>query len=107
VHEWLETAKNSESSSGFRLFGYDVPNSITARLQEREAMLSTVCCGAKGPIMAAASELDQDLDISKLSKENKQVVSEIPPMETQSKQGSTVSVRSRTKVHCIKSAGSV
>lgn len=99
VHERLETAKKSESSSGFRLFGYDVPNSITARLQEREPLLSTVCCAAKGPILAAASELDQDLDISKLSKEHKQVVSEIPPMETQSKQGSTVSVRSRTKVH--------
>ncbi|PRQ58506.1 putative transcription factor ARF family [Rosa chinensis] len=99
VHDQLETGKKSESSSGFRLFGYDVPNSITARFREREPMFTTVCCGAKGPILAAASELDQDLEISKISKEQMQVVSEMPPIETQSKQGSTVSTRSRTKVH--------
>ncbi|KAL6128548.1 hypothetical protein ACLB2K_071903 [Fragaria x ananassa] len=98
VHDQLDTGKKFESS-GFRLFGYDVPKAITANLREKEPMFTTVCSGAKGPILATASELDQDPNISKISKEQMQLISEIPPIETQSKQGFTVSMRSRTKVH--------
>ncbi|XP_050385256.1 auxin response factor 18 [Argentina anserina] len=95
VQDQLETGKKSESSSGFRLFGYDVPNSTTASLHERESMFTTASCGAKGPNLAA----DQGLDNAQISKDHMQVLPDMPPIETQSKQGSTVSTRSRTKVH--------
>ena len=79
VHDQLETGKKAESSSCFRLFGYVVPNSTAASLREKEPMYTTACCGAKGAILAAASELDQEMDVSKISKELMQVVPEIPP----------------------------
>ncbi|BFG22181.1 hypothetical protein CerSpe_084550 [Prunus speciosa] len=91
--------EKKSDSSDLWLFGYNLTNnSKTVSPPESEPVCKTMSCGGKGPITAAAFEVDQDLDVSKLSKEQKQVISEASPGETQGKQGSTLSTRTRTKV---------
>ncbi|KAM2483502.1 hypothetical protein ACFX1W_041125 [Malus domestica] len=98
IHDQVEKGKKSDSS-GFWLFGCNLSNNTkTTCPQEIEPVFKTMPSGAKGPIPADAFESDQGLDVSKLSKEQKQVILEASPKETQGKQGLTLSTRTRTKV---------
>ncbi|XP_068315654.1 auxin response factor 18 isoform X2 [Pyrus communis] len=98
MHDQVEKGKKS-GTSGFRLFGCNLTNNTkTTCPQEIEPVFKTMPSGAKGPIPADAFESDQILDVLKLSKEQKQVILEASPKETQGKQGLTLSTRTRTKV---------
>ncbi|XP_009375411.2 auxin response factor 18 isoform X2 [Pyrus x bretschneideri] len=98
MHDQVEKGKKS-GTLGFRLFGCNLTNNTkTTCPQEIEPVFKTMPSGAKGPIPADAFESDQILDVSKLSKEQKQVIFEASPKETQGKQGSTLLTRTRTKV---------
>ncbi|KAA8520762.1 hypothetical protein F0562_014966 [Nyssa sinensis] len=93
--------KTSETSTGCRLFGFDLKNSNSSASPEKElACLNTLFGSAKGTTPVAALEGDraQDPGVLNSSKEQKQDQSEALPKEKRSKQGCTSATRTRTKV---------
>ncbi|KAB1219645.1 Auxin response factor 18 [Morella rubra] len=99
VHEHVEKGTKSETSLGCRLFGIDLTKNSQTAPPEREPG-TLMCSGAKGPSPTATFEADrvQKPDTSKSSKEQNQPTPDASLKDTQSKQGSTLSARSRTKV---------
>ncbi|KAK8718269.1 hypothetical protein V6N13_045510 [Hibiscus sabdariffa] len=82
-HDEVEKGKNSEVSTGCRLFGFNL----------RDINNSATVTGI------ASSPIDQNPEYSKSSKEQKQVAtSETSTKEIQAKQGTATSMRTRTKV---------
>lgn len=108
VHEHVEKGTKSETSLGCRLFGIDLTKNSQTAPPEREPG-TLMCSGAKGPSPTATFEADrvQKPDTSKSSKEQNQSTPDASLKDTQSKQGSTLSARSRTKVKFIIIAGSI
>lgn len=105
IHE-EEKGTQSDASVGCWLFGINLTGNCSAvSPPQREPMSSVmVCSGAKGSAATTAPEVDKaqnHQDVSKLSMEQKQVISEPSPKETQSKQGMMLSSRTRTKVKCV------
>ncbi|XP_015888765.2 auxin response factor 18 [Ziziphus jujuba] len=102
THDKEEKGTQSEASVGCWLFGINLTgNSSPSSPPEREHMSSVmVCSSAKGSTTVAASEADkaQNQDVSKLSMEQKQVISELTPKEFQPKNSMVFSSRTRTKV---------
>lgn len=100
MHEQVEKGKKYENSVGCRLFGIDLTSNSNAAAPEKEPVHSTVDCSGTKVSVPATGEADraQSMDVSMSSKEQKQVVPEALPKEMQSKQGSTASARTRTKV---------
>lgn len=97
IHEQVERGKKSEPSLGCRLFGIDLKqDSNTSAALGRKVVDPTIgACGGKGSARAA-SDLDtsQNQDL----KEVKQGTADVSQKETQNKQGSAASTRTRTKV---------
>lgn len=104
AHDKEEKGTQADTSVGCWLFGFNLTGNGTASSPpEREHMSSVmVCPSAKGSIKVAASEADkaQNQDFSKLSMEQKQVMSELSPKELQTKNRMVLSSRTRTKVKC-------
>ena len=99
----VEKGTKSDASTGCRLFGINLTSKCnstsTASPPDREPGCSIVVPSIdKGSTPAAASEGDraQNQEASKLSMEQK--IASDSPQKGQSKQGSTLSSRSRTKV---------
>ncbi|KAM2932860.1 hypothetical protein FF1_040881 [Malus domestica] len=81
----------------------DVPLSLFPDSKEssKNVIAGSVLSSIASPILSKPNNVlihDQGLDVSKLSKEQKQVILEASPKETQGKQGLTLSTRTRTKV---------
>ncbi|KAE8723268.1 Auxin response factor 11 isoform 2 [Hibiscus syriacus] len=82
-HDLVEKGKNSERSTGCRLFGFNLRYSSNA----------------VGVTDTASSPIDPNTETSKSSKEQKQVAtSETSTKEIQAKQGTATSMRTRAKV---------
>jgi auxin response factor len=109
IHDHVEKGTKSETSLVCRLFGIDLltKNSQTTAPSDREPEIMMPM--GKGPSPTAASESDRvnNLDTSKSSKEQKQLTPDASLRETHSKQGSSLSMRTRTKVKCIVIAASI
>ncbi|XVE73689.1 hypothetical protein DITRI_Ditri11bG0139300 [Diplodiscus trichospermus] len=97
MHEKVEKGKKSATSTGCRLFGFNLTDGTSASaVPDKEQMSITVDYnGVRGSI-PAASHIDQNPEASK---EQKQVASETSNKEMQAKQGAGTSMRTRTKVH--------
>lgn len=97
-----EKGMKSEASVGCRLFGINLTSHSTSPSHpERESACSLMTSSSdKGCIPAAAPDADKthNQEVSKLTMDQK-TISEVPLKDTQSKQGSTLSSRSRTKVN--------
>ncbi|XP_062154550.1 auxin response factor 18 [Alnus glutinosa] len=100
IHDHVEKGTKSETSLVCRLFGIDLltKNSQTTAPSDREPEIRMPM--GKGPSPTAASESDRvnNLDTSKSPKEQKQLTPDASLRETHSKQGSSLSMRTRTKV---------
>ena len=99
ISDQVEKGKRTEDSIGCRLFGIDLTrNSKTTPLEGSCPSISS--SSVKGPTRAVVSEADriQNLDASKSSNDQKQVLPEASQKETQGKQSCTPSSRTRTKV---------
>jgi auxin response factor len=97
----VEKGRKYENSVGCRLFGIDLTsNSGSSAPPEKEPGYPIVDSNGTKGLVPAASEAEraQAMDVSMYSKEQKQVLSEAMVKESQSKQGSTTSMRTRTKV---------
>ena len=100
ISDQVEKGKRIEASIGCRLFGIDLTNNSKATALLEMSCPSITSSSVKGPISAVVSEADriQNLDVSKSSNEQKQVVPEASQKETQGRQSCTPSSRTRTKV---------
>ncbi|KAK9035766.1 hypothetical protein V6N11_077796 [Hibiscus sabdariffa] len=86
-----------ETSTGCRLFGIDLTDNTTAASHpDKERVSTTVDYNFVRGSMPAAFHIDENHETLK---EHKQVASETSTQETQTRQGSATSMRSRTKVH--------
>ncbi|XVF33149.1 hypothetical protein REPUB_Repub17cG0143300 [Reevesia pubescens] len=96
MHDQVEKGKKSESSTGCRLFGFNLIDSANAAAppEKEQASITVDHNGVRGSI-PAASHIDQNPETSK---EQKQVASETSTKEMQAKQGAAASMRTRTKV---------
>lgn len=101
IHDHVEKGTKSEATLGCRLFGIDLlpKNSQTNAPQDREPEIMMPI--GKGPSLTA-----DNLDASKSSKEQKQITPDASMRETHSKQGSSLSMRTRTKVKSMVIAAS-
>ncbi|OMO64276.1 hypothetical protein CCACVL1_21900 [Corchorus capsularis] len=100
LHDQVEKGNKTETSTGCRLFGFNLTDSTgAAGPSDKEQASTTVDYNRVKGSIPAASDFDQNPETSKASKEQKQVVSETSNKEMQGKQGATTSMRSRTKVH--------
>ncbi|KAK7849198.1 auxin response factor 9 [Quercus suber] len=100
INDHVEKRTKSKTFLGCRLFGIDLTkNSQTTAPPERESAIM-ISSSAKGSSSTAIPEADRvhNLDASKSSNEQKQLIPDVSPKETQSKQGSSLSMRTRTKV---------
>ena len=109
IHEHVEKGTKSEATLGCRLFGIDLlpkNSQTTAPPPDREPEIMMPI--GKGPSPTTASESDRvnNLDASMSSKEQKQITPDASLRETHSKQGSSLSMRTRTKVKCMVIAAS-
>ncbi|GMY09012.1 auxin response factor 18 [Fagus crenata] len=95
IHDHMERRTKSATFLGCRLFGIDLTKNSQTTAPEREPAI-LMSSGAKGPSSTAAPEAN--LDASKSSNEQKQLITDVSLKEAQSKQGSTLSMRTRTKV---------
>lgn len=96
INDQVEKGTKAEASGCCRLFGINLKSHCSAApLSEKET-----CSRAKESALSVAYEADraQNPDVSKLSMERKQVISEIIPNDMQGKLGSVFSTRTRTKV---------
>lgn len=101
INEQVEKGRKYENSVGCRLFGIDLTsNSGSSAPSEKEPGYPTVDSNGTKGLGPAVSEAEraQTMDVSMYLKEQKQVLSEAMVKESQSKQGSTTSMRTRTKV---------
>ncbi|KAL9360095.1 hypothetical protein Peur_048218 [Populus x canadensis] len=101
INEQVEKGRKYENSVGCWLFGIDLTsNSGSSAPPEKEPGYPIVDSNGTKGLVPAASEAEraQTMDVSMYSKEQKQVLSEAMVKESQSKQGSTTSMRTRTKV---------
>ncbi|XP_061967429.1 auxin response factor 18-like isoform X2 [Populus nigra] len=101
INEQVEKGRKYENSVGCRLFGIDLTsNSGSSAPPEKEPGYPIVDSNGTKGLVPAASEAEraQTMEVSMYSKEQKQVLSEAMVKESQSKQGSTTSMRTRTKV---------
>jgi auxin response factor len=101
INEQVERGRKFENSVGCRLFGIDLTsNSGIAAVPEKEPAYPIVDYNGTQGLVPASSEAEkaQTMDVSMSSKEQKQVVPDTLAKESQSKQGSTTSTRTRTKV---------
>ncbi|KAJ6955563.1 auxin response factor 18-like isoform X2 [Populus alba x Populus x berolinensis] len=101
INEQVEKGRKYENSVGCRLFGIDLTsNSGSSAPSEKEPGYPTVDSNGTKGFGPAVSEAEraQTMDVSMYLKEQKQVLSEAMVKESQSKQGSTTSMRTRTKV---------
>ncbi|KAF9687928.1 hypothetical protein SADUNF_Sadunf02G0144200 [Salix dunnii] len=101
TNEQVENGRKYENSVGCRLFGIDLTsNSGSSAPPEKEPAYPIVDSNGTKGLVTAASEAEraQTMDVSMYSKEQKQVLSETLLKESQSKQGSTTSTRTCTKV---------
>ncbi|KAL9435276.1 hypothetical protein AB3S75_021531 [Citrus x aurantiifolia] len=97
IHEEVERGKKSEASLGCWLFGIDLKhNSNTAAPLGRKVVDPTTgTSGVKGSARAASDfDTSQNQDL----KEVKRGMADVSRKETQNKQGSAASTRTRTKV---------
>lgn len=97
IHEEVERGKKSEASLGCWLFGIDLKhNSNTAAPLGRKVVDPTTgTSGVKGSARAASDfDASQNQDL----KEVKRGMADVSRKETQNKQGSAASTRTRTKV---------
>ncbi|KAK6260536.1 hypothetical protein SCA6_015010 [Theobroma cacao] len=96
----VEKAKKSETSTSCRLFGFNLTDSSSAAgpLDKEQTSTTVDYNGVKGSTLAA-SDVDQNPETSKPSKEQKLVASETSTKEMQGKLGAATSMRTRTKVH--------
>lgn len=100
INDHVEKRTKSKTFLGCRLFGIDLTkNSQTTAPPERESAMM-MSSSAKGSSSTAIPEADRvhNLDASKSSNEQKHLIPDVSLKETQSKQGSTLSMRTRTKV---------
>ncbi|XP_011023162.1 PREDICTED: auxin response factor 18 isoform X2 [Populus euphratica] len=101
INEQVEKGRKYENSVGCRLFGIDLTsNSSSSAPPEKEPGYPIVDSNGTKGLGPAASEAEraQTMDVSMYLKEQNQVLSEAMLKESQSKQGSTTSMRTRTKV---------
>ncbi|KAJ6940539.1 auxin response factor 18-like isoform X3 [Populus alba x Populus x berolinensis] len=101
INEQVEKGRKYENSVGCRLFGIDLTsNSGSSAPPEKEPGYPIVDSNGTKGLGPAVSEAEraQTMDVSMYLKEQKQVLSEAMVKESQSKQGSTTSMRTRTKV---------
>lgn len=99
ISDQVEKGKRTEVSIGCRLFGIDLTSNSKTTLEKSCPSISST--SVKGPIAAAAvSEADriQNLEASKSSNDQKQVLPDASQKDTQGKQICTPSSRTRTKV---------
>lgn len=97
IHEQVERGKKSEASLGCRLFGIDLKHNsnTSAPLGRKVVDPATGASGVKGSARAASDfDMSQNQDL----KEVKQGTADVLRKETQNKQGSAASTRTRTKV---------
>ncbi|KAG4192101.1 hypothetical protein ERO13_A07G136900v2 [Gossypium hirsutum] len=96
MHDQVEKGKKSEISTGCRLFGFNLTDTISAVIPtDKEQTNTTVDHNGVWGYLAAASHIDQNPETAK----QKHVAAEASSKEMQAKQGaSTTSTRSRTKV---------
>ncbi|CAK9136911.1 unnamed protein product [Ilex paraguariensis] len=99
----VDKGRKPDTSTSCRLFGFDLRNNSNPVLPpEKEVASPNVVPGSgiEHPTPATVSEADrhENPDLSKSSKEKKQVQSEALTKVMQSELGSTTSTRSRTKV---------
>lgn len=100
INDHVEKRTKAKTFLGCRLFGIDLTkNSQTTAPPDRESAIM-MSSSAKGSSSTAIPEADRlhNLDASKSSNEQKQLIPDMSLKETQSKQGSTLSMRTRTKV---------
>ena len=97
MHDQVEKGKKSETSTGCRLFGFNLTERTSAfALPDKEQASTTVDYNGVRWSIPAASHIDQNPETSK---EQKQVASETSTKEMQAKQGAATSMRTRTKVN--------
>lgn len=97
IHEQVESGKKSEASLGCRLFGIDLKHNsnTSAPLGRKVVDAATGASSVKGSARAASDfDMSQNQDL----KEVKQGTADVLRKETQNKQGSAASTRTRTKV---------
>ncbi|XP_044501389.1 auxin response factor 18-like isoform X1 [Mangifera indica] len=101
LNDWVEKGKQSETSTGCRLFGIDLKHSSNIAAPSAKEVVDLTfeynCIEGSIPV-ASDSDKAQNSDFSKSLKELKQVIPEALPKETQNKQASASSTRTRTKV---------
>ncbi|KAJ9171522.1 hypothetical protein P3X46_014880 [Hevea brasiliensis] len=99
MHDQVEKGKKYENSVGCRLFGIDLTNNYSAAGSPEEALCTTVDPNGTRRPVAAPDDFDKahNMDVSKSSKQQKQIASDALPRETHGKLGTT-STRTRTKV---------
>lgn len=102
IHDHLEKGTKSEISLGCRIFGIDflTKNSQTTAPPDRVAEIMVPIGIGPSPTAASGCDRAKNLDASKSSKEQKQLTPDASLRETHSKQGSSLSMRTRTKVKC-------
>ncbi|KAE8708658.1 Auxin response factor 9 [Hibiscus syriacus] len=98
--EQVEKGKKSETSTGCRLFGFNLTDSTSvAAPTDKEQASTTVGHNCVTESLPDVSHTDQNPETVKSSKELKQVASETTTKEMQTKQGASTSMRTCTKVH--------
>ncbi|XP_039046146.1 auxin response factor 9-like isoform X1 [Hibiscus syriacus] len=98
--EQVEKGKKSETSTGCRLFGFNLTDSTSAAAPtDKEQATTTVGHNCVRESLPDVSHTDQNPETVKSLKELKQVASETSTKEMQAKQGAFTSMRTCTKVH--------
>ncbi|KAE8660516.1 Auxin response factor 9 [Hibiscus syriacus] len=98
--EQVEKGGKSETSTGCRLFGFNLTdNTSAADPTDKEQASTTVGHNCVRESLPDVSHTDQNPETAKSSKEQKQVASETSTKEMQAKQGASTSMRTCTKVH--------
>ncbi|KAF5733504.1 auxin response factor 18 [Tripterygium wilfordii] len=98
VDSQVEKGNILDNPTGFRLFGIDVKRDFDRGAHPENKHSSQKTVSGAGYVHVSAASDAQNLDSADVSKEQKQVISEISAREAQSKQGFTASTRTRTKV---------
>ncbi|XP_031280904.1 auxin response factor 9 [Pistacia vera] len=94
----VEIGRKTEMGASCRLFGIDLINHSTSSTTMEKAAASSVTTERHNLCTLSAGDSDQKSDLSKTFREKKPEQVQVSPKEIQSRQSSSTSTRSRTKV---------
>ncbi|KAJ0105589.1 hypothetical protein Patl1_17494 [Pistacia atlantica] len=94
----VEIGRKTEMGASCRLFGIDLINHSMSSTTMEKAAASSVTTEGHNLCTLSAGDSDQKSDLSKTFREKKSEQVQVSPKEIQSRQSSSTSTRSRTKV---------